>query len=239
LVTFRNAFRRPVEATVNSSVKTLMLKGLQEKSMADDMHQNSGRSSTRYGNTMKSAHRRQQGFSLLEVTVVLGVTMIGLAMAIVQTSGLVPNLKANSAMDQVSSQLREARDTAMTQRRQVELQFAGNNQITVTVLEPIGTSLATTVTLDGGAQFMLFGGMPDTPMAFGNNAAIYFGGVSGGPTGMQFMSTGGLVDANGNPISGTVFLGIPGQPATARAVSVLGATGRIREYHWNGNAWQE
>jgi prepilin-type N-terminal cleavage/methylation domain-containing protein len=187
---------------------------------------------------MKSSHRNQHGFSLLEVTVVLGVTVIGLAMAIVQTSGLVPNLKANSAMDQVSTQLREARNTAMTQRRQVELQFVGNNQITVTVLEPVGASPTTITTLGGGAQFTLFG-MPDTPMAFGNNAATYFGGVSGGPTGMQFMSTGGLVDANGNPISGTVFLGIPGQPATARAVTVLGATGRVREYHWNGTAWQE
>jgi Tfp pilus assembly protein FimT len=238
LVTFRNAFRRPVEAIVKSAVKPLMLNGLQSESVANEVHVHL-RPSTQYGNTMKSAHRTPQGFSLLEVTVVIGVTMIGLAMAIVQTSGLVPNLKANSAMDQVSSQLREARDTAMTQRRQVELQFTGNNQITVTVVEPVGTSPTTTTTLDGGAQFMLFSGMPDTPMNFGNNAATYFGGVTGGPTGMQFMSTGGLVDANGNPISGTVFLGIPGKPATARAVTVLGSTGRIREYHWNGTAWQE
>ena len=49
----------------------------------------------------------------------------------------------------------------------------------------------------------------------------------------------GFVDGNGNPIDGTVFLGIPGLPGTARAVAVLGATGRIRQYHWDGNAWQE
>jgi len=51
---------------------------------------------------------------------------------------------------------------------------------------------------------------------------------------LVFMSTGGLVDANGNPISGTVFLGIPGKPATARAVTVLGSTGRIREKNLGG-----
>jgi hypothetical protein len=160
-------------------------------------------------------------------------------MAIFQTSGLLPNLKANGAMNQVSGVLRNARDTAMTQRRQVTLQFAGNNQITVTVIEPAGVSPATTTELGSGAQFTLFAGMPDTPMAFGNAAATYFGGVSGGPVGMQFMSTGQLVDANGNPISGTVFLGMPGKTATARAVTVLGATGRIREYHWDGSAWRE
>jgi Tfp pilus assembly protein FimT len=188
---------------------------------------------------MKQRHNSEQGFSLLEMIVVVGVTMIGLAMAVIQTSSLLPNLKANSAMDQLSSQLRAARDTAMTQRRQVEVQFVGNNQLTVTVVEPVGVSPATTITLGGGAQFMLFAGLPDTPMAFGNQAATYFGGVSGGPVGMQFMTTGALVDANGNPISGTVFLGIPGPTTTPRAVTVLGATGRIREYHWDGKVWQE
>jgi prepilin-type N-terminal cleavage/methylation domain-containing protein len=188
---------------------------------------------------MRQAHSSQRGFSLLELIVVIGVTVIGLAMAIIQTSGLLPNLKANGAMNQVSGVLRNARDTAMTQRRQVTLQFAGNNQITVTVIEPAGVSPVTTTTLGSGAQFTLFAGMPDTPMAFGNTAATFFGGVNGGPVGMQFMSTGQLVDANGNPISGTVFLGMPGKTETARAVTVLGPTGRIREYHWDGSAWRE
>lgn len=188
---------------------------------------------------MKQRGVSERGFSLLEMIVVVGVTMIGLAMAVIQTSSLVPNMKANSAMDQISSQLRAARETAMTQRRQVEVQFVGNNQLTVTVLERVGISPTTTITLGSGAQFMLFPSLPDTPMAFGNQAATYFGGVSGGPVGMQFMTTGALVDANGNPISGTVFLGIPGPTTTARAVTVLGATGRIREYHWDGKGWQE
>src|ERR1700730_2728441 len=117
--------------------------------------------STRFGGAMKQAHSRERGFSLLELIVVVGVTMIGLAMAVIQTSGLLPNLKVNSAMDQVSGQLQAARDTAMTQRRQVELQFVGNNQLTMTVVEPVGISPVTTITLGGSAQFILFGGMTD------------------------------------------------------------------------------
>ena len=181
----------------------------------------------------------ERGFSLLELTVVVGVTMIGLAMAVIQISSLVPELKANSAMNQVSGQLQATRDTAMTRRRRVSLKFVGNNQITTTVQEPVGNSPSTTITLEGGAEFMIFNNVSDTPMAFGNTAATYFGGVSGGPTAMQFTSTGALVDGNGIPINGTVFLGIPRQSATARAITVLGATGHIREYHWNGNSWQE
>jgi hypothetical protein len=119
------------------------------------------------------------------------------------------------------------------------VQFVGNNQITVIVIEPAGVSPSTTTTLGDGAQFTLFPSLPDSPMTFGNSSPVSFGGVNGGPVGMQFMSTGALVDASGNPISGTVFLGMPGQPETARAVTVLGATGRIREYHYDGYGWRE
>lgn len=188
---------------------------------------------------MNRLNKAEKGFSLLELMIVVGVTLVGLAVAVIQTSSLVPSLRANSAMDQVFSQFRALRDTAITQRRQVQVEFAGNDQITSTEIEPVGSSPVTTITLGGGAQFILFGGIPDTPMAFGNNAAVYIGGVSGGPPVMSFTTTGAFVDGNGNPLNGTVFLGISGQPNTARAVTVLGATGRVRQYHWDGKAWQE
>lgn len=180
-----------------------------------------------------------RGFSLLEILVVLGGIMIILAIAIIQTSSFVPALRANSAMNQVLTQLRDTRNTAITKRRTVQVQFIGSNQIQMTQIEPVGASPVTSITLSGGVQFALSSGVPDTPMAFGNNAAVYFGGVNGGPSVMDFSTTGGFVDGNGNPINGTVFLGIPGVPGTARAITVLGATGRIRQYHWDGKAWQE
>lgn len=188
---------------------------------------------------MSRLNKAEQGFSLLELAVVIGVTLIGLAMVVIQTTSLVPSLKASSAMDQVFSQFRAVRNTAITQRRQIQVAFVGNNQMTTTEIEPVGTSPAATITLGGAVQFILFAGIPDTPMAFGNKAAIYIGGASGGPAVMNFTTTGAFVDGNGNPINGTVFLGIAGLPATARAVTILGATGRVRQYHWDGAAWQE
>jgi hypothetical protein len=56
---------------------------------------------------------------------------------------------------------------------------------------------------------------------------------------MKFNSTGGFVDAGSNPINGTVFVGLTGRQDTARAVTVLGATGRVRQYHWTGSQWME
>ncbi|MBI3669731.1 MAG: hypothetical protein HY237_08135 [Acidobacteria bacterium] len=64
--------------------------------------------------------------------------------------------------------------------------------------------------------------------------------MTGGPTAMVFQSDGTFADnATSQPINGTVFVGLPGQSATARAVTILGATGRVRPYKWNGTQWVE
>ena len=66
-------------------------------------------------------------------------------------------------------------------------------------------------------------------------------GTNGGPVGgMLFQSDGELVDGSTyQPINGTVFLGVPGTATTARAVTVLGSTGRVRGWTGNGNNWTQ
>jgi hypothetical protein len=53
----------------------------------------------------------------------------------------------------------------------------------------------------------------------------------------MFTTDGTLIDSNGSPVNGTVFLSIANVPKSARAVTVLGATGRVRGYRWTGLAW--
>src|SRR5208283_5381019 len=74
--------------------------------------------------------------------------------------------------------------------------------------------LLTTVPLPPRTSIMLETGIPDTPMAFGNTAPVYIGGVSGGPpSGMFFTPTGSFSDGTFyNPINGTIFVGMPNQP---------------------------
>jgi hypothetical protein len=53
---------------------------------------------------------------------------------------------------------------------------------------------------------------------------------------MVFQSDGEFLDGTTFlPINGTIFLGFPGQQSTARAVTVLGTTGRVRGWKSNGN----
>jgi prepilin-type N-terminal cleavage/methylation domain-containing protein len=188
------------------------------------------------------SNRLQRGFSLLEILTGLAIISVVLAMGMLNYSTILPNFKANSAMDQLLYQLRSARERAIAHRREVQVQFSGTNQLTITELWLVGTAPpASTVSFEGGAQYIVFGSVPDlpAPFNFGNTAAVYFGGLSGGPPIMKFSTTGSFIDGGNTLVNGTVFMGIPGKPSTARAISILGATGRVREYHWDGAQWQE
>jgi prepilin-type N-terminal cleavage/methylation domain-containing protein len=191
----------------------------------------------------KHANRPQQGFSLLEGLVVMGIISIILAMAIINFGNMLPNARANSAMDQLLYRLRSAREQAIAHRREVQVQFVGTTQLTISELWVTGTPPApATYTFEGGAQYMVFTAapaVPDTPMGFGNSSAIYFEGVSGGPPIMKFTTNGSFIDGGNTLVNGTAFLGIPGKSQTARAITILGATGRVREYHYDGTQWQE
>ena len=190
---------------------------------------------------MKShSYRSQKGFSLLEMLTAVAIIGVILSMAVLNYGNLVPNFKANSAMDQLLYRLRSAREQAIAHRREVQVQFVGNNQVTVTEIWLLGTAPPpNTYTFEGGAQFATFTGIPDTPMAFGNTAPVFFEGLSGGPPVMKFTTNGAFIDGGNTLVNGTVFLGIPGRASTARAITILGATGRVREYHWDGSQWQE
>jgi hypothetical protein len=98
---------------------------------------------------------------------------------------------------------------------------------------PAGTTQLASVVLEGSVQYSLAPGVPDTPDAFGRNQAVDFGGAAS----VMFTSEGMLVDAAGNPINGTIFLAIRGGANSVRAVTILGATGRVRGYRWNGLQW--
>jgi prepilin-type N-terminal cleavage/methylation domain-containing protein len=189
----------------------------------------------------------ETGFSLLEIIVVLAVMAIVLGFAVVGTTSSLPGYKADAAMDQVVSQLRSARMRAISQRHEVQVQFSGTNQLIITDIVLKGAAPPpVTIDFEGGAKFALVTGLPDTPMASGGGtsttpplSAIYFAGISNGPPLMKFTTTGAFVDNGNSFVDGTVFLAIGQKANTARAVTVLGATGRIRPYHYDGTKWQQ
>jgi len=204
---------------------------------------------------MRKTIRKERGFTLLESVVVIGIMMILMGVAVAQSFGSIESYRANSAMDIVVSQLRVARQLAITQRRTVQIWIdiapeAADNcyhiayqvQPAPQTNEVAGTKVS--IPIPQQTQLILEGGVPDTPMNFGNIAPVYIGNppVSGGPPIMQFNSTGTFTDNTGTTLLyGTIFIGVPNQVATARAVTIMGGTGRVRAYTYAGVTlgWQE
>lgn len=194
---------------------------------------------------MNTKNRREKGFSFVELIIVVGVVSVMTVLALPLMQNTVPSLRANAAMDQVIRLLRSARHSAISDRRITQLSFIGTNQIQLLQIPPTGGApvpLDIPSTLEGGGQFLVFATVPDTPMAFGNLTPISFtnpANPGGGFPATQFLSDGSFGTAVGVPVNGTVFIGVPGKPYTARAVTILGSTGRIRAYHWDGTQWQQ
>jgi Tfp pilus assembly protein FimT len=177
--------------------------------------------------------RTERGTSLLEVMMTVAIMGVVGGMGTAQMAGTRRSMQGDGAMRVVMSQLTAAREMAITQRRNMEVQFIGGNWIRIVRHEApgIATTVLTSVALEGNVTFSLTSGVPDTPDTFGAGNAVCFG-MACASQGMMFGSEGQLMDANGNPLNGTVFLSIPNAPLAVRAVTVLGTIGRVRGYKW-------
>lgn len=176
----------------------------------------------------------QRGYSLVETLVVTSLACTLTATAVVQVRTQRATINADNAMRLVMGELTRARDLAVAQRRNIRVTFVGVNEVRLTRLEvPTGTTLLRRATMEGNMRFALPVGTPDTADAFGAGSALDFDGSGT----VIFNSDGMLVDAAGAVINGTVFLAAPNDPYATRAVTVLGATGRVRGFRRLKSTW--
>jgi type II secretory pathway pseudopilin PulG len=198
--------------------------------------------------TKTTAVRTTRGFTLLETLVVCGIAMTVMAIAILQVVPASSASHADDATREVIEQIRQAREYSIENRRYVQIQFssdsAGRPDIVTTQKNSLtanaGADLViSTMDYEGPVQYCVCT-MPDTPDAYGNGSATYFYDSASGAqaTALYFQSDGELVDAaNYMPVNGTVFLAIGSNKTWARAITILGTTGRVRAYKTTGTAW--
>jgi prepilin-type N-terminal cleavage/methylation domain-containing protein len=189
--------------------------------------------------------RDERGISLIEMMVVVAIVGGLISMTVMQIGAVRPGFQADGAMRVVMAQLNFARETAISQRRRVELTFTDGSWVRVIRHELTNndTTVLQEVPFEGGVQFGLAPQVPDTPDEFGYTQPINFGQANR----YMFNTEGMFVDTAGNPLNGTVFLLIPTggagggptyQPGSVRAVTVLGSTGRVRGFRWDGGQWR-
>ena len=177
------------------------------------------------------------GFSLVEIMIVVMLMAIAAGIAVPLSAKFITSSSADSASVATLTAVDMAHDRAVAERRNVEMTFVMPNRIQLerqNVPGP-GKTLIAEYFLENGQRFLQFDGIRDTPDAFGAGAAISFSGVAP----VMFTSDGSLVDANGDVVNGTIFLGRPDEPDTARAITIFGVTGLSRVWKWRGGSWME
>ncbi len=209
-------------------------------------------------------NEKMRGFSLLEMMIVV---CIGLIMAGITFISLQPALQdahINNAYDTALTQLRVARERAISERTRYIVSFGAN-------LPPLGVSGATVPAPDAQSiqlwhwavatpvspppvsissaelpidvQFQAVGGLPTPgPDGWGTGAAAldFDQGVgAGGLNYVMFLPDGSSQDENGNYNSGVLYLARGGKLTTSKAITVFGTTGRVRGWRLNAGAWIE
>ena len=181
------------------------------------------------------------GFSLIELMVVVAITAVVVGISIPVTDQFIRSARADSSVSAATSAIDMAHDRAVSERRNYVLTFVIPNRIQLSRQEinAAGAVIATTqieeFILEGGQTFLKFTGIPDTPDAFGATSATTFTGTAP----VMFTSDGSLVDTNGDVVNGSIFFGVPGQPLTQRAVTIFGVTGLTHNWKWRGAQWME
>jgi|SRR5579862_6625204 len=187
---------------------------------------------------------REAGYSLLEMAMVIALGLVAARVAMVQMGKAVAALDADVAANYVVSQMGYARQVAVDERRNVVIGFKGNNEITVTRQNSDGsTTVMSDGTLPSGYTFAFPSGIKDTPDGYLAGSALY---TSAGTTGLAvfigagtsgtFLGDGTFVDNTNVLLNGSLFTKGSGN-GTARAVTLAGSSGRVKEYWVQGTGW--
>jgi prepilin-type N-terminal cleavage/methylation domain-containing protein len=197
--------------------------------------------------------RSARGFSLLEMMIVMVLILIMAGMSFMAVQPALRDARANQAFEDVMMPLRTARQRAIAERKQYIVCYGiaapagaltpmgAPNVRSVQIFRwDAGTALAaatqiSNVTLPSDMQMQALAGLPNGPATvpdgFGNaTVAIDFDqNVAGAIVNqVMFMPDGSAHDVNGNLNSGIVYVGRTGDLYSSHAVTLYGATGRIR-----------
>lgn len=201
------------------------------------MHYPEGRNPRRTGE-LERARRGDAGFSLIEVLFICLLMGIVVGVAFLKIGTSVNSTRQRGALAVLKQQISNAREIAISQQRDIRIEFNAPDRIrTVRINRPAGSgeTMLQEVQLEGGMTFAKPAGQPETPDAWGGNGAVAFGGA----TTIRFRSgDGALINQTDSVVNGRVFVTHnTGALGTVGVVSIFGPTGRIRSYRLIGTTW--
>ncbi len=196
----------------------------------------------------------EQGFSMVEMVVVVCIILIVLAAALVNILPLLKKSRADAAQELVLGEMRRAHERAIDERRIYRFTFVAPQTIQLEVGTPANLQARITgsaaafaqaqppLVLPQGIQFSAIPGIPSAagavPDGFGTGATAIDFDVDngGGQTQIYFQPDGRALDAQNRLNNGVVYIAQPSQLLSSRAVSLYGSTGRVKAWSLLKNA---
>jgi Tfp pilus assembly protein FimT len=172
----------------------------------------------------------EEGFTLVETLIVTLFMAVVFGSSMVMVNKAVESSRAETALQTVTMQLRLARELAMDSRRVHSVTFTSPRTITI-VRREIGGNPDVTIAqlnLPSYTQFYHEVGISQVPDNFSSTEAVDFNGF----TTVFFNPDGTAVDNLGTLCNGIVYVSNPGKLSTFRAVTLFGATGRVKGFRY-------
>ena len=212
-------------------------------------------------NRISGAARRGRGHSLIELLIVVAMIGIVVSLALPQMIAERRLTRSVAVTREILTQLREARQLAMSQRQAFTFQYDDNTkQISIIdhncnigrdlLVDPsypnyAGSKVIRATPLGSEtlvASEMSYGiptsselpaghlAIPTTPLGDGIGMTV----LSNQQVNITFQPDGSVIDATGNPVGRALFIYNNKAPkGTASAISIMGASGRVKIWRYN------
>lgn len=176
--------------------------------------------------------RGKQGFTLIELVVALAVLAVVSGFSVIIIGPALKARRVETAVRTVSLQMNRARQFSVDSRRITRVTFTSPRTITVEQRAPASEggiwSGVTRADLPAEMEFGVSTGVASGPEGFGTSSAIDFSSASK----VFFSPDGSAVASSGQISNGVVYVSRPQEVDTTRAVTLFGATGKIKRWRY-------
>ena len=220
--------------------------------MTNNQHNQLSPAAAKADSTIADARRSLSGYSLVETVIVVALICVLSAIALPQIVAERRLTRAVGVTREILSQMRLARQLAMSQRQAMTFQYNNaTKQISIIdhnsnlgaalFLDPAYPSTAGSVVISSTP--LANAGLFQTEIAYGIPAGLPNGALADGISmtaltnnqlNVTFQPDGSVIDLTGNPVGRAMYIyNNQASQGTASAISVMGASGRVKIWRYD------